>query len=519
MRKTSKFVKGFLLLTLAGIVCKLIGALYRIPLTNILGSEGIGMYQMIFPVFAFVLTIANGGIPVIVARQIASHRAKGEHEKTREVSVANVRLMLKIGVIGSIGLLLLAKPIAILQGNENLMYLYFVSAFTLFVSCLCSAIRNIFVGFEKMQAPAFSQVFQQLFKLMFGLVLAYIWVQKSLFLGVFGAMLGVLFGEVICLLYLIFAYQTQKKRLFLLSSQKKHSSAFEKQILIASLPVALSLLILPLTTAIESLVVVRLLSFSGFFLSTATAMFGVWSGVIGSLINLPSVVALSISTAIVPSIGFELQNNKQQAFLNAKKSLVIVFLFSLFCAAGIFVLAPNILTLLYRNNLSFGAAGGGFQISVNMLRFSALHIVLLSMLQCTCSVLYSFQKNKEVVVNLTIGGAIKVVFLFAVLIPFVNIWGALIGSLLFFLVSFALNWRVIHKSIGKVFTARFVIFSALGFILSCFAGMLCIDLTQNSANAVQLLVAGFAITIVFCGIVFIMRKQIKKTSSIDFEAV
>ena len=79
LMKKNKFVQGILLLGGIGIVSKIIGAVYRVPLTNLLGSEGMGLYQMVFPIFSFLIAISSSGFPASISKLVAQYNSRGDH--------------------------------------------------------------------------------------------------------------------------------------------------------------------------------------------------------------------------------------------------------------------------------------------------------------------------------------------------------------------------------------------------------------------------------------------------------
>ncbi|MFA6860377.1 MAG: oligosaccharide flippase family protein [Clostridia bacterium] len=537
MKKSSSFVRGFLWLAVAGIVCKAIGALHRIPLTNILGAEGIGMYQMIFPIFAFVLILSGGALSVVASREIASLRAKENFEEAKKLAKANFVLSVFLGTIFALILFLLSFFLASIQGNTENAILFQIASLAVLVSSVGSGIKNIYVGFEKMSVPAISQITQQGFKLIFGLLFATIFVSQGLLIGVAGAFLGVAIGEIACLIYLTIMIVVQRKKLFknknvailndndelnkknektLIKSLKSKDSSLiqvEKRLFILSLPVLISLIILPLTTAVESLVVVKSLTKAGFILSTATAVFGIWSGVICSLVSLPTVIASSVSTAIVPSVGYSLAFNKNEAVSNSKKSITIVWIFSSFCAIVMFVLAPEILKFLYSYGLDFGGGGGGTQLSINILRFSCLNIVLLSLLQCTISLLQAYGKTKRAAVNLATGAVVKNLMVVSLVqIPFVNIWGCVVGTFILFLVSVFLNFVELNKFIKKIVSFKLIFVSIVGLILAYLFGFGTKLMLTGSKVFLVIAIVGTAMFFIFAPFVYyIYKKSIVKT--------
>ena len=83
IENNSKFLTGALILLIAGVICKFLGAFYRIPLSNILGAEGIGVYQLIFPIYSLFLIVSSGGIPAVLSKSVAECRARNETSRAK----------------------------------------------------------------------------------------------------------------------------------------------------------------------------------------------------------------------------------------------------------------------------------------------------------------------------------------------------------------------------------------------------------------------------------------------------
>ena len=122
-----RFLKGATLLAGATIVSKLIGALYRIPLTNILGAEGIGLYQLIFPLYALVLTLSSGAVPNAVAIVVSGAYSSNIESAKKRMSIS-LRVITIIGIGFAVLMACLAYPLSLLQRNEEAVFGYLAIA-------------------------------------------------------------------------------------------------------------------------------------------------------------------------------------------------------------------------------------------------------------------------------------------------------------------------------------------------------------------------------------------------------
>ena len=188
MAKKDKLFSGAIALAIGGFITKVIGALYRIPLTNLLGAEGIGIYQMVFPLYCLLLTVSSTGVPNGIAKLIA----EGNDAETTLKSA--LKLFIPIGIIGRLVMAIFSSKIATLQGNSLATKSYiFISPSVLAVSVI-SCFRGYYQGLIDMKPTAISQVLEQVIKLIFGLSLTYAF-RNNVAIGASMATLAVTLSE------------------------------------------------------------------------------------------------------------------------------------------------------------------------------------------------------------------------------------------------------------------------------------------------------------------------------------
>ncbi|MEG1499461.1 MAG: polysaccharide biosynthesis protein [Clostridia bacterium] len=442
-------MKGALILAIAGVCCKIFGAFFRIPLSNILGSEGMGLYQMVFPIYSLFLVFVTGGISAAEAKLVAEAKATGNLCNIKRIFSLSLFMMLILGLFFSIALFVLSPVLADLSGNSLAAKGFRMISFAILFSALIAAIRGYFQGFENMVPTAFSQIIEQLIKLIFGLTFASVFVRFGISDGVAGAVFGVLLSEVIS--FVVLAIYAKKKISVSKKNQYENSGGAKnnKDIFISlfsySFPMMLGAIILPLSGAIDSFLVVNLLKFSGFSQTIATSLFGISSGMVNSLINLPAIVSASLAISIVPSISFsfakkDVTNVKNKIILAIKIVLIIVAP----CVAGFLVLAPNIMQMLYPTLLM--EKREVFEVAVTLLRFSALNIFYIGFLQITTAILQGVSKIYLPVLNLFFAVIVKVALTYAlVLNPSLNILGTSLASAVCFMIASTLNIAYLKK--------------------------------------------------------------------------
>lgn len=162
-------LKAGYIVTLCALLAKMIGAVYKIPLINVLGAEGMGIYQLVFPVYAAAIALTSGSAGIIISRNVAKKRANGELE---EKAGACVLYTMIFSLLAALFLSLFSSLIAKIQGFEQLKNCYYIIAPAVFFVGMSSSLKGIFLGEGKICFSSFCQLFEQLIKAGAGLLLS-----------------------------------------------------------------------------------------------------------------------------------------------------------------------------------------------------------------------------------------------------------------------------------------------------------------------------------------------------------
>ena len=148
------FIKGAIIISMGGFISKMLGALYRIPLTNILGGEGMGIYQMVYPLYCILLTVSASGIPTGIARLVSSGRGYGAEKQAFYLYGA-------IGFIGTCLMYMLSAPLAAVQGEPAIALCCKLLCPSVFFVSVLSIVRGYFQGKGNMYPTAVTEVSEQ----------------------------------------------------------------------------------------------------------------------------------------------------------------------------------------------------------------------------------------------------------------------------------------------------------------------------------------------------------------------
>lgn len=440
--KSRGFATGALILAVGGMIAKLLGAVYRIPLTNILGAEGIGNYQLVFPLFALLLAISCNALPVAVSRMVASDRARGLDQGIRNTMGASLLYATLAGLLSMALMIVVAPYLAKVQGVEGLEICYRVLAPTILVVALSGVIKGWFLGLSNTIPCAITQPIEQIVKLVVGLLLAKLLMPRGVIWGVAGALVGVGISELVGLVALVIWYAATHHQSKGISLADTTFGLYRLSKI--AMPITLSSLIFPIVTFVDSILIVKVLTYSGVDGSMAVTQYGLFTGPVSTLVNMPVVVALSLAVAIVPAVSshlatYDVESIKQKTALSIKLS----YLIGVPCMAGMWILASPVLNLLYPT-MSVLEKG----LSVRLLRMQTPTIVLLSQLEVFNATLQGLDKAPKVVLNVAIGGIVKIV-LEILLIYRLGIVGASVALVIFYALSGALDMALYQKLVGK----------------------------------------------------------------------
>lgn len=432
--KENKFARGALILLVGGLICKLIGAIYRIPLSNILGPEGIGIYQLVFPIFSLFLILASGGSATALSKLVASCRAKGENKRARRFLFQSIILLLIVSLVFSGLFLAFGGPLSSFQGNEKAALGYVGAAIAIVFASVLTAFRGYFQGYQNMTPTAVSQIIEQVLKLVLGLTFAHLLIGRGPAYGAMGAMIGVGVSEIFALLYLAITYAFKRKKLDILEPEIETTFSQDLKLLIKqTLPITLNSLIMPLILAIDSFLIVNLLVSSGNSSEISTEMFGVYSGMVNSLVNFPTVFSMALAISLVPAISYG--REKQEKNLDASSVFKLIFYIAIPCIFIYFCFSREIIAVLYpsatnQNLLSLGAL---------LLRISAINILYISLLQITTAILQGNGKSLAALANVSVAGVIKILLTLVFVSGAFGIYGAAIASAICYSIAAGLN--------------------------------------------------------------------------------
>lgn len=514
------------------VVAKMLGALYRIPLTNILGAEGMGMYQLVFPVYALFMVLATAGIPTSLSRTVAEKRALGENTK-KYFSVAMCALLV-LGI--AFGLLMgaLSDVLATRQGNSGTRFGFLIIAPAITFVCLISGFRGYFQGQMYMLPTALSNVVEQVVKLAVGIGASYALAKRGVIYAVCGALFGVTVSEIVTAAYMgvTYFFRSKKEKREQLVAQvllqerdlqagsendvlqgetrargdknrdnvvarSTKKARFErvsrgelKGMLKVALPIAAVAALMPLANFFDSIIIVNMLEAFGLKQSVATAQYGIISGPVNSLINMPVVAIMSLAVAVVPSVSASRATRDiDGVMLKSSLCVRLAYLLGIAFAFYLAVFARNVIGALYP-----ALSEQNTVVAVNVLRITAANVVFLSVMQIYVSLLQAVDKTKYAVFSLIASIIVKIV-LDVVLTRYIGINGAAIASLALPVVAYFCTLVSYYKICGLRLEKN-VGLNLLSGVIMALCGIAVGSFIKND-------IASLAIGFVVCAVVYV----------------
>ncbi|MDR1702086.1 MAG: polysaccharide biosynthesis protein [Sporomusaceae bacterium] len=441
------FLKGALILTVAGIVVKIIGSVNRILISRLLGGEGVGLYQMAYPIYLLALSISSAGIPVAISIIVAEKVALGDFKGANRVFRISLGVLSVTGLVFTFLLYFGAGWLIEHQFVRDARAYWAIIALApaIFFVTVLSSYRGYFQGLQMMTPTAVSQIYEQLFRVVTMIVLAYFLLDHGLEYAAAGASFGAGPGAAAGLVVLLYYYVRHrawfKGKMTLQSESIKKDSVFYivSRIVKLALPVSLANIMLPIAANIDLLVVPARLEVAGHATARATELFGYLTGMAVPLVNMATILTASLAVSLVPAVS-EAHALKEKAvvYQRTANAMRIANIITLPSFVGMALLATPISQMLY------GTPNAGTSIAI-----MAVGIFLLGIHQVTTGVLQGLGRTAIPVVNMFVALVLK----FAISWHFtaiagIGIKGAAWATVADFGVAALLNMYFVYKYVG-----------------------------------------------------------------------
>lgn len=452
--KKNTFFGGAAILAVSAIMVKVIGAIYRIPLGNILSDEVMGDYNSAYNIYNFFLTISTAGLPVALSKSISEANALGRKNQVEKTFRVAFLAFLTLGLISFFCMTVLAGPMAeLLISNPKAIYCVLALAPSVLCVCVMSSFRGYFQGHFDMRPTGISQVIEAFFKLIIGLALALLAVKviAQPEFGSVGAIIGVSTGSVVALVYILFVFfrARGKDRRTTASDRPQSSKRIFINLMQLAIPITLGSAATSLVTLIDTKLVMSQLQSvyrivdgldAAQSLDAARGLYGIYSKTM-SIYNLPFSMMVPLTACIIPAVSACLaQRDRQGSQRISESALRVGVLLALPMGMGLFALGGPIMGLLFPA-IDVSIAGP----LLSMLGLASIFVAL----QLLCnSILQANGMVNLPILAVAIGGVVKVMVNYTLVgNPDIRINGAPVGTLCCFIVISALEIFIIRRAI------------------------------------------------------------------------
>lgn len=527
MSVTEKKKNGFLvqgsILAASAIIVRIIGIIYRVPVTNIIGEEGNGYYSNAFEIYNIVLILSSFSLPLSVSKLVAARNVNKEYRNSYKIFIGSMIFALVSGTIATLVLYFGADFFA------SVIFKYPRSAIpmrvlapTILVSAVMGVLRGYFQGKKTMMPTAISQILEQIVNAIVSISAAYLLMKQHsaskdiAAYGAAGSTLGTFAGAVAALVLLLFIYSiyrpTIRRQIRRDQTQKRESY---KQIFIilfiTIMPVILSQTVYNISGLIDNALFGQIMSDKGFSEEVRSSMVGVYSGKYRLLTNVPIAVASAVAASLVPSIVMALAKNDKESVKGKIKAAIHFNMIIAFpSAVGMTVLAEPMIQMLFP---------GSGPLAGNLLRMGSVAIIFFVLSTVSNGILQGLNLMKLPVIHSAISLAVHTVVVFVLLKFFdLGVYGLVIGNITFALLIAVMNWIAIGKNLkySQEIKKTFIMPAISAGIMGIFAWLIYKGMyLLSKSNGISTLIAIFTGIIIY-GIALLLLKGVDENELYGF---
>lgn len=418
----------------ASLLVKVIGALFQIPLKNLIGSNGypaFGLFSMAYRIYTAVLVIATIGLPAALSKMVAEASATGREQEVKRITKAAAMIFIPIGAVCTAVLYFGAEIFAEWICNPDAMKAVGAIAPSVLMVSILSVFRGYYQGRSNMVPTAVSQVIEAMGKLFIGLGLAYFAMGNNLAAPEVAAytIFGITLGEVLAALYVIvqasIARKTKKHRIKSLNDSVRPWGTICKTLLSLSIPITISSAVMSITDLIDVALISERLQSPAVAMTAnqAASTYGVYTGMAVNFFNLPQTLITALAVSLLPAIAGA---NASQNFAKASKLMETAFrltmMITLPAGAGFLILSQRILQLLYRSDTALGG---------QLMAILGFAVPAVALVAITNAVLQAIGRADLPLISMFIGAVVKLFSDYVLLgNPNVQIAGAPISTAL-----------------------------------------------------------------------------------------
>lgn len=494
--KKQNVLDGAMILVIATGLVKVIGAIYKIPLTGIIGTTARGYFASAYNIYTPVYAISMAGLPVAVSTIVARYSAIGRYRDVKQVLKVTFPVFCGMGIIGTLILMLLAKPYSVSVNSPYAVYSMLCIAPSIFFCCFMSTYRGYYEGLSNMYPTAISEVIESLGKLVFGLAFAYGVIKFSnadnelkYAYAAAAAISGVSLGTVLGAVYTNFRHRIKKdgitKVMLVNSPPAKSQKAILRELIAIAIPAAISSLVLNITNFIDTWMIQNrldsvvakhyddIMAIYGTSINSAgvakdtihTFLYGAYDTTL-DFKNLIPTIMMTLGVSAIPVISAAISKRDMKTVNDTVNTVFrTTMLIALPAGAGFFALSEPIMELLYNGTEN----QHGIAVAAPVLALYGLLMAIFTLSGPLVNILQAIGRADAPAKSLAIGCIFKILINYILIgIPSINIKGAVIGTAVFYLWTCIYNYAVLKKETSVKLQLKSVFIKPLISSVLCF---------------------------------------------------
>ncbi len=453
--KKQNFLTGAFILIVANTVSKILGAVFKIPLTYIIGEEGMAIYNTSFNIYVLFLAFVISGLPFAVSKLVSEYSALGKQNMVKYTVKAVNRILLIIGLAGSALLYFGAEFFAPAMKEEKAVFAIRMIAPSVFLVAAGAGIRSYYQGVSNMIPTAVSQVIESITKLVVGYILAKAFIELGVSVASGGAVMGVTIGEAVATAVFVVIYKLSERGKLNCTQDEK------KEVLEAVYKIAVPLLFASVISAMLSVVdttVVRSgLIKSGLDTAEARRIYGAYTGYALTVFHLPVGILATLGVSLLPVIsGAFAVNDLHKARKATFAAFKLTVMFALPCGIIMFFMGSEILQILFGNTAS-----------VYMLMMISPCVITMCTGNILTSIIQASGRIMTVFIYTAVGAMLKII-LNTVFMEEMGIYGAILSANISAFCMMAVSILIVRKIMSLKFRiTETIIKPVLSGVLMC----------------------------------------------------
>jgi stage V sporulation protein B len=449
-KKSNNFLVQGSILAAASIIVRLIGLLYRIPLTNIIGDEGMGYYSNAFSIYNIALILSSYSLPLAVSKLVATRAVRKEYRNSYRIFLCSMIFAIVVGTITALVVYFGSDFLAVaIYNSERSSIPLKILAPTIFVFAVMGVLRGYFQGKNTMLPTSISQILEQVVNAIVSIIAAYFLMKSHsasediAAYGAAGGTMGTFIGACVAMIFLSMIFALYKpiidKQLRKDTSRNRESYQIVFKVLVLTIiPVILSQTVYQISSVLDGSLFGHIMANKGLNEVERNALWGIYTNKYNLLVNVPVAIASAMAVAIIPSIVASRMNGTNVEVKNkVHQAIKFNMIIAIPAAVGMGVLASPILQLLFNDSRVLPA---------NLLRLGSIAIVLFALSTITNAVLQGINHMRIPVIHSAISLGVHIIIVFILLQVFnLSTYGLVIGNVTFSLLVCILNWIAVGK--------------------------------------------------------------------------